>query len=144
EAARGTFGKSAKDVTIAEAAMLAGLIAGAGHDLYSPRKDLKRALARRAFVLGQMHDKGFLNDAQFDAVKDEPVRLSLGVEASNELCPECVEIAKKTLHDLEPLRAARGGFTITTTIDPRLQAAARKAIRDDLALYDKRHGVSGA
>jgi penicillin-binding protein 1A len=144
EAARGTFGKSAKDVTIAEAAMLAGLIAGAGHDLYSPRKDLKRALARRAFVLAQMREKGFLNDAQYDAAIDEPVRLSPGIEASSELCPEVVEIAKKMLVELEPSRARLGGFTITTTIDPHLQAAARKAVRDDLALYDKRHGLLGA
>ena len=142
EAARGTFGKSAKEVTIAEAAMLAGL--PAGPEIYSPRRDLKRALARRAFVLGQMHEKGFLNDAQFDAAKDEAVRLSPGVEASNELAPEAVEIAKKMLHELEPARAARGGFTITTTIDPRLQAAARKSVRDNLVAYDKRHAISGA
>jgi penicillin-binding protein 1A len=141
EAARGTFGKSAKELTIAEAAMLAGL--PAGPEIYSPRRDLKRALGRRAFVLGQMREKGFLNDAQYDASKDEPVRLSLGLEASNELAPEAVEIAKKMLHELEPARAARGGFTITTTIEPRLQAAARKAVRDNLAAYDKRHGLSG-
>jgi penicillin-binding protein 1A len=141
EAARGTFGKSAKELTIAEAAMLAGL--PAGPEIYSPRRDLKRALARRAFVLGQMHEKAFLNDAQYDAAKDEPVRLSPGVEASNELAPEAVEIARRMLHDLEPARAARGGFTITTTIDPRLQAAARKAVRDNLVAYDKRHGLSG-
>ncbi len=141
EAARGIFGKSAKDLTIAEAAMLAGL--PAGPEIYSPRRDLKRALARRAFVLGQMHDKGFLNDAQFDAAKDEPIRISPGLEASNELCPEAVEIARKALHELEPARASRGGFTITTTIDPRLQAAARKAVRDNLAAYDKRHNLVG-
>ncbi len=141
EAGRGTFGKSAKELTIAEAAMLAGL--PAGPEIYSPRRDLKRALARRAFVLGQMHEKGFLNDAQYDAAKDEPVRLSPGVEASNELAPEVVELARRMLHDLEPSRAARGGFTITTTIDPRLQAAARKAVRDNLAAYDKRHGLAG-
>ncbi len=58
EAARDNFGKSAKDVTIAEAALLAGLVAGP--EAYSPRKDVTKALARRAFVLSQMHDKGFL------------------------------------------------------------------------------------
>ena len=141
EAARGTFGKSAKDLTIAEAALLAGL--PAGPEIYSPRRDLKRSLARRAFVLDQMHQKGFLNDAQFDAAKDEPVRLAPGQEASNELCPEAVEIAKKMLHELEPARAALGGFTITTSIDPRLQAAARKSVRDALVAYDKRHGLNG-
>jgi penicillin-binding protein 1A len=142
EAARDNFGKSAKEVTIAEAAMLAGLVAGP--ELFSPRKDLKKALGRRAFVLEQMKAKGFLNQAQFDAAMEEPIHVAPSVEARSELAPEAVEIAKKMLHELEPERAKKGGFTITTTIDPRLQAAARKAVRDDLAAYDKRHGLSGA
>ena len=139
EAARGSFGEPAKDLTIAEAAMIAGTIACP--ETCSPRKDVKRALARRAFVLGQMHDKGFLKDPQLDAAKDEQVRLASGTEPSSELAPEVVEIARKTLKELDPDRASRGGFTVTTTIDPRLQAAARKALRDDLEAYDKRHNA---
>ncbi len=141
EAAKDSFGKSARDVTIAEAALLAGLLPSP--EAYSPRHDLSKALARRAFVLGQMHEKGFLNDAQYGAAKDEPVRLSAAVEANTELAPEAVEVARRTLRQLEPERYARGGFTITTTIDPRLQAAARKALDLDLDAYDKRHGVLG-
>ena len=142
EAARGNFGKSAHDVTIAEAALLAGL--PKGPEIYSPRRDLKRARARRSFVLAQMQEKGFLNAAQYDAAKDEPIRLAPSMEANSELSPEAVEIAKRVLHELDPQRAALGGFTITTTIDPRLQAAARKALRDDLLAYDKRHAITGA
>jgi penicillin-binding protein 1A len=141
EAAKDSFGKSAKDVTIAEAALLAGLLPNP--EAYSPRHDLQKALSRRAFVLGQMHEKGFLNDAQFGAAKDEPVRLSAAVEASTELAPEAVEIARRMLRQLEPERWGQGGFTVTTTIDPRLQAAARKALDIDLDAYDKRHGVLG-
>jgi penicillin-binding protein 1A len=141
EAARYNFGKSAKDLTIAEAAMLAGV--PAGPELYAPRKNLKASLGRRAFVLAQMHDKGFLNDAQYAAAKDEAVRVAAGSEANNELAPEAVEQARRMLRDLDPTRAERGGFTITTTIDPRLQAAARKAVRDGLGAYDKRHGLTG-
>jgi penicillin-binding protein 1A len=142
EAARDSFGKSAKDLTIAEAALLAGLLPNP--EAYSPRHDLAKALSRRAFVLAQMHEKGFLNDAQYGAAKDEPVRLGATVEASTELAPEAVEIARRTLRQLEPERYAEGGFTITTTIDPRLQAAARKALDADLDGYDKRHGLLGA
>jgi penicillin-binding protein 1A len=141
EAARDSFGKSAKDLTIAEAALLAGLLPSP--EAYSPRRDLTKALSRRAFVLGQMHEKGFLNDAQYGAAKDEPVRLSAAVEVDTELAPEAVEIARRMLRQLEPDRYARGGFTITTTIDPRLQAAARKALDIDLDAYDKRHGLLG-
>ena len=141
EAARDTFGKDAKDLTIAEAALLAGL--PAGPEIYSPRHDLKKALSRRAFVLGQMHEKGFLNDAQFDAAKDEPVLIAPAVDTRSELAPEAIEIVRRMLHEVDPDRYARGGYTITTTIDPRLQAAARKALRDDLDAYDKRHGIAG-
>jgi penicillin-binding protein 1A len=141
EAARDSFGKSAKDLTIAEGALLAGVLPNP--EAYSPRHDLQKALARRAFVLGQMHEKGFLNDAQYDAAKDEPMRLSATVEARTELAPEAVEIARRMLRQLEPDRYTQGGFTITTTIDPRLQAAARKAVDTDLDAYDKRRGLLG-
>ncbi len=141
EAARYNFGKSAKDLTIAEAAMLAGV--PAGPELYAPRKNLKASLGRRAFVLGQMHDKGFLDDAQYAAAKDEAVKVAAGSEVNNELAPEAVDVARRMLRELDPARAERGGFTITTTIDPRLQAAARKAVRDGLGAYDKRHALQG-
>ena len=142
EAARDDFGKDAKDLSIAEAALLAGLVAGP--EAYSPRHDLNKALARRTYVLGQMHMKGFLNDAQFDAASHEPVRLAPLVEPSSELAPEAVEIVRKTLHDLDPERAKKGGFIVTTTIDPAMQAEARKALREDLLAYDKRHNLTGA
>ena len=139
EAARYSFGKPAKELTIAEAAMLAGV--PAGPEIYSPKRDLKRALERREFVLEQMHEKAFLNDAQYEAAKEEPVRLAPAHETDSELAPEAVLIAKKLLLELEPDRGPRGGFTITTTIDPRLQAAARKALRDNVQAYDKRHAL---
>jgi penicillin-binding protein 1A len=142
EAARDDFGKSAKDLTIAEAALLAGRIAKP--ESCSPRRDMKCALARRGYVLDQMHEKKFLPDAPWQAAKDEPVRLALEVEANPELAPEAVEIARRVLHEVAPDEAARGGFTITTTIDPRLEEAARKAVRDGLGAYDKRHGLLGA
>ncbi|MBS2011547.1 MAG: PBP1A family penicillin-binding protein [Deltaproteobacteria bacterium] len=139
EAARYNFGKSAREITIAEAAMLAGV--PAGPEIYSPKRDVKRSLGRRSFVLAQMHEKGFLNQAQYDAAKDEPVRLAPSQEIESELAPEAVQIAKKMLLELEPERGPRGGFTITTTIDPRVQASARKSLRENLAAYDKKHGL---
>ncbi len=142
EAARGDFGKSAKDLTIAEAALLAGRIARP--ESCSPRRDMKCALTRRAYVLDQMHEKTFLPDAQWAVAKEEPVRLAPEIEANSGLAPEVIELAKRTLREVAPDDAARGGFTITTTIDPRLQEAARKAIRDGLTAYDKRHGLLGA
>jgi penicillin-binding protein 1A len=142
EAAKGTFGKSAKDLSIAEAALLAGVIACP--ETCSPRRDAKKALERRGLALGRMLQKQFLTQAQFDVATAEPVRLVAVTETTSELAPEVVAIAKRTLHELEPERSAYGGFTITTTIDPRLQAFARKALRDNIRQYDKRHALAGA
>jgi penicillin-binding protein 1A len=142
EAARDNFGKPAKDITIAEAALLAGLVAGP--EAFSPRKDVAKALTRRAFVLGQMRAKSFLSEAQYAAAKDEPLHIAPEAVVSDELAPEVVEIAKRTLKEREKERAVLGGYTITTTIDPRLQAAARKALREDIDAYEKRHGLLGA
>jgi penicillin-binding protein 1A len=139
EAARDDFGKSAKDLTIAEAALIAGRIANPRD--YGPRASLALALGRRAYVLGQMHEKGFLNDAQWAAATREPVTLATGSEAASELAPEAVEMARAELYRLEPDVARVGGFTITTSIDAKLQAAARQAVRDAVGAYDKRHGL---
>ena len=141
EGSRDTFGKPARELTIAEAALLAGL--PAGPELFSPRKDLKKSITRRAFVLSQMKEKGFLSDAQYDSAKDEAVRLAPSIEANSELAPEVVELVKKAIAELAPQVASRGGFTVTTTIDAKLQAAARKSVRDNLLSYDKRRGAVG-
>ena len=141
EAARNAFGKGAKDLSVAEAAMLAGNVAGP--ELYNPRKHLDKALGRRDFVLGQMHEKTFLNDAQYDAAKSETVKLAPPASADEGLAPEAVELAKRMLKEVAG-DDKQGGFTITTSIDPKLQTAARKALRDAILAYDKRKGLTGA
>ena len=142
EAARDDFGKGARDLTIAEAALIAGRIANPRD--YHPRANFSAALARRAYVLDQMHAKGFLKDEAWEAAKAEPVHLAPPSDGSSELAPEAVEMAKSVLDHLEPEQARLGGFTVTTSIDPKLQAVARKAVRDALAAYDKRHALQGA
>src|SRR6185295_16086123 len=92
EAARYYFGKPAREVTLAEGAMLAGL--PAGPELYSPRHDLARSQNRRAFVLAQMLDKGFIDQRQHDLAMAEPLTLGSAVEAQGQLAPEVVELAK--------------------------------------------------
>jgi penicillin-binding protein 1A len=141
EAARGDFGKSAKDLTIGEAALLAGRIPRP--ETCSPRHDMKCAITYRDHVLDQMHEKKFLPDAAWTAAKQEAVNLAPEIEANSGLSPEAIEIAKRTLRQVAGDDASRGGYTITTTIDPHLQEAARKSVRDGLMAYDKRHGLQG-
>jgi penicillin-binding protein 1A len=141
EAARDDFGKSAKDLTVAQAALISGRIANP-HEFH-PRTNANLALVRRTYVLDQMRAKGFLSESQWAAAKDDPVNLVPLTEGSSDLAPEAVELAKAVLYRMEPAQARLGGFTITTSIDPKLQLAARKGLREALAAYDKRHGLIG-
>jgi len=142
EAARDDFGKGARSLTIEEAALLAGRIANP-HE-YHPRTNMSMALMRRAHVLDQMHAKGFLSDSAWVAAKKQPALLAPVSESASSIAPEAVEIAKSILYRLEPEQARLGGFTVLTSIDPALQVAARKSVRDALLAYDKRHGLDGA
>jgi penicillin-binding protein 1A len=141
ETSRDLFGKPAKEMSIAESALLAGIIACP--ESCTPRKDLKKALERRGRTLDRMLDRGFIDARAHDEAKQEPVRLVPLSEARTETAPEVIAWVRKTLHELEPERSAQGGFTVMTTIDPKLQVLARKSVRDNLIAYDKRHGLSG-
>src|SRR6478736_2694478 len=125
EAARYYFGKHVQELDLAEGALLAGIVASP--EKYSPRRSLEKALVRRRYVLGQMKEKGFMTPAVYDAVVDAPVRLAPAVEAESDLAPEIVPHVKALLRQLAGEDYQRGGFTVQTTIDPHLQATARKA-----------------
>jgi penicillin-binding protein 1A len=142
EAARGYFGKHANEVTIAEAALLAGL--PQSPNKINPRVDMEAATRRRAFVLGQLRDKGFIAPAAYDAAIVEPIKLAPVVESVDSLAPEVVDLVRKTIVEAVGEDAARrGGFTVETTIDPKLQLAARNALREATAAYDKRWKLIG-
>ncbi len=140
EGARYYFGKPAKELDLSEAALLAGLVASP--ERFSPRKGVDGALRRRAYVLGQMLDKGFVTRELFDAASAAPVRLAPAVEAESQLAPEVVGFVRGLLHRTVGERARLGGYQITTTIDPGLQAAARKAVRDGLDRYAERQKLA--
>ncbi|WP_437610383.1 PBP1A family penicillin-binding protein [Sorangium sp. So ce834] len=139
EAARFYFGKSVRQVTLAEAALLAGLVKGPS--IYSPRVNKERAEKRRAFVLGQMREKRFVPAAEIDAALAEPIRLAPEPEHSDELAPEVLAEAERALRKAVGPEARYGGYTVVTSIDPKMQAAARAAVRQNLDAYAARHGL---
>ncbi len=140
EAARFYFGKHAKELDLAEAATLAGIIAAP--ERYSPRRAAERALGRRHFVLSQMLAKGFITRELFEQASVDPLRLAPAAEAEPDLAPEMVALAKKTLESSAGDRAQNGGFTIVTTLNSALQSAARDAVRKNLGAYAKRHKLT--
>ncbi|XXT19971.1 PBP1A family penicillin-binding protein [Sorangium sp. So ce429] len=141
EASRYYFGKSVRDVTLAEAALLVAIVKGPS--VYSPRVNLERAVGRRDFVLDQMQRKGFADEILVEQAKREPVVLAIETESLAELAPEVVSEAQRVLREVAGPAAQQGGYTITTTIDPAMQAAARAAVRKNLDAYAKRHKLFG-
>jgi penicillin-binding protein 1A len=136
EAARYYFGKKARDLGLEEAAALAGLVASP--ERYSPRRDAEKSLSRRHFVLDQMLQKGFITRDLWQTARDAPLRLAPASEGESELAPEVVAEVQKMLEQVAGERAKRGGFIVHTSIDPALQSAARKAVREALDAYAKR------
>lgn len=136
EAARYYFGKHASELDLAESAVLAGLVAAP--ERLSPRRDMRRALERRRFVLTQMQSKGFANADLVTQALHETPHLAPAAEEESDLAPEAVAYALNLLESIEGEAAHRGGYTIHTTIEPKLQAAARRAVRDNLDAYSKR------
>jgi penicillin-binding protein 1A len=136
EAARYYFGKRARELDLAEAALLAGIVAAP--ERFSPRRNPERALERRQFVLRQMLTKGFVTRDLYDEAARTPLRLAPAVEAESEVAPEVVDFAKLRLQELVGADAASGGYSITTSIDLGLEAEARKALRHGLDEYARR------
>ncbi len=149
EASRYYFGKKVRDIDLTEAATLAGLVASP--ERYSPRHDETRSLERRHYVLAQMVEKGFITRELRDAAFDAPLRLAPVSDAESDLAPEAVSYALAQLQALVGPKAGsseanassqqgalRGGYVLTTSIDPALQAVGRKAVRDALDAYAHR------
>lgn len=142
EAARYYFGKSVTDVTLAEAALLAGLPKGPA--VYSPRINPERALGRRRYVLSRMAALGMIGEDQRRRADAEPIRLAPERSVRAPWAAEFVEAVQGELTKRmgeDALR--RGGFTVTTTVDPALQHAARSAALAGLRAIDERHGYRG-
>lgn len=138
EAARYYFGKPAAQLDLAESALIAGIVPNPTR--YSPRRHLDRALARRQFVLSQMLSKGFVTPEYFrEVVNSPPPDLAPELDKQSALCPEAVEAGKKALNLARAEGGGQGGYTVTTTIRPELEVAARKAVRSAIDDYEKRH-----
>ena len=137
EASRYIFGKHVQELSVAQGALLAGIVASP--ERYSPRKNMEKALSRRKYVLGQMLSKGFMSQVVYDAALVEPVLLPPNAEAESGIAPEVVRLVRKQLKKEVGAEAAQGGYTLVTTLNPSLQILARKALRNGLDDYPRRH-----
>jgi penicillin-binding protein 1A len=135
------FGKSVQDLTLGEAALIAGLPRAPNR--YSPHKNLPLSLQRRAHVLRRMVEEGYISPEQAHLAQQEAVQLHPQPEQVNK-ASYFVEYVRQYLEEQYGATALyRGGFQVYTTLDLRLQQAAERAIRHGLLAVDKRHGYQG-
>ncbi len=120
------FGKSVKQLSLAECALLAGIIKAP--NLYSPYSDPERCEQRRNLVLSAMFDEGFISAKELAAGVNEPVRTA-GYTGYNRNAPYFLDYVSAQLHELysEAILSSQG-FSIYTTLDTDVQAAAEKAL----------------
>jgi penicillin-binding protein 1A len=129
-AAQVYFGKPVQDLTVAEAAMVAGVIKSPG--LYSPYLDPAAAKDRRDTVLMQMHDQGYIDDATYATAVASPIK-TVGLKPTSTIAPYFVDYLKQDLVNRFGEQAVyRGGLTVTTTLDLTMQTAAEKAVASAL------------
>jgi len=135
------FSKPARNLTLAEAALLAGLPKGPG--IYSPINHPDRALKRRNLVINSLLEDGKITAAQAADARSAPVILHLQHDP-NSLAPYFVEEIRRYLENKYGTdQVHQGGLKVYTSLDVDLQKAANKAVLDGLAAYERRHGWKG-
>src|SRR2546422_2448956 len=134
------FGKPAKDLTIGEAALLAGVPKAPSE--YSPTANPARAKERRDLVLDLMARNGFATQAEVDAAKAKPIQLADSAyyqspQATEPAFDYPVEYIRQDLEDKYTTRVAQTGLSVYTSINVAAQKKAYEVVRAGLRWYDK-------
>jgi penicillin-binding protein 1A len=140
-AALNYFDKSLDQLTVAEAAFLAAL--PKGPENYRPDRYNERAKARRDWVIDRMVENGFVPAAEGDAAKQTALVARPRSEVQTRLGWYSEEVRRQLVQRFGEAALYEGGLSVRTSLDPRLQAAAEKALKDGLMAYDRRHGWRG-
>jgi penicillin-binding protein 1A len=135
------FSKSAKQLTLPEAALLAGLPKGPSY--YSPINHPDRAQKRRNLVINAMLEDGKITAAQANDARSAPLSLHIAQDP-NSLAPYFVEEIRRYLENkFGTDQVHEGGLKVYTSLDVNMQVAANQALLDGLAAYERRHGWKG-
>jgi 1A family penicillin-binding protein len=137
-ASRGYFGKHASEVTVAEAALLAGLVKSPS--TYAPTVSMERAMARRNTVLQAMLDTGAIDRASYQSARASKTRLRDTLRAEEPHGQYFKEqVRQELVNRFGWQRVYEGGLRVFSTIDMPMQIAAEKAIEDQVAAIETRH-----
>jgi penicillin-binding protein 1A len=135
-AARRYFGRSARSVTLTQAALLAGLLKAPSR--YAPTRSVELATTRVDIVLDNMVEAGFLSSAEAQAASEQPLRLRTFSDETG--YPYAVDWVAETLPDV--VGNTEGDLVVETTIDANLQRAAQLTLRQTLDVEGKDLDVS--
>jgi penicillin-binding protein 1A len=137
-ASRTYFGKSAKDLNLDEAAMIAGIFQTWRN---APTVNMERAKRRQAYVLQQMADEHFVTQQEADAAKARPIVLAPSAARSDSIAPYFVEDIRKELESRYGAKALyENGLSVQTALDLKLQEAANRALDAGVRRIDHIHG----
>jgi penicillin-binding protein 1A len=135
------FSKHAKDLTLEEAAVLAGLPKAPNY--YSPINNPERSLHRRNLVINAMLEDGKITASQAASAKSAPLRLRVASDP-NWLAPYYAEEVRRYLErKYGSDQVHEGGLRVYTSLNAELQTAANQAVLDGLVAYERRHGWKG-
>lgn len=137
QAARIFFGKELKDISLAEAATIAGMIQGP--ERYAPDRHPEAARARRDLVIEAMAREGRVDVEASRREQKLPITVAEFEGSSNELAPYYLDAVSRAMDRVpnEPGADAEQAIRVETTIDPDLQSAAENALRNQLELLNK-------
>lgn len=136
-AALAFFGKDAKNLTLEECALLAGLLQRPTS--YYPFRYPDRAIQRRNIVLHNMLRQGYITEEQYQEAKNKPLNLKeYDPEQENGMAPYFTEFIRQELQDRYHMDLYKGGYNVYTTLDTRVQTAAEKAVKKHLPGLQKK------
>jgi penicillin-binding protein 1A len=135
------FGKPLADITVAEAAMLAGLpkAPSANNPVVNP----KRAAARQQYILKRMHELAYITDAQYEKAKTEELKIKMDSNEFGIHAEYVAEMTRQLVYEQFKEETYTRGLNVFTTITKADQDAAYIALRRGVMDYEKRHGYRG-
>ncbi len=140
-AARTYFGKPIQDITVAEAAMLAGLPKAPSS--MNPVVNPKRAKQRQHYILKRMRDLGRITPIQYDQAIEEKLKVHGHAQRFGTHAEYAAELVRKFMYSQFQEDIYTRGFNVTTTLLKADQDAAYAAVRRGVLDYDRRHGYRG-
>ncbi len=140
-AAQVYYDKKLLDITLAQAAMIAGLPKAPSK--YNPISNPQRALIRRNYILGRMRILDYISEEEFDLALNEPVSAELRTKRTDTEAQYVSELVRAELFEQYGEEVYKAGLKVYTTIDGELQGVANRSLRKALLDYDRRHGYRG-